>query len=49
MNLCARKGKIIMENETLNLNEADIHEVFDMEDDTEEDYYSYDDDSYCNL
>ena len=33
-----------MENETLNLNEADIHEVFDMEDDTEEDYYSYDDD-----
>ena len=33
-----------MENETLNLNEADIHEVFDMEDDTEEDYSSYDDD-----
>ena len=32
-----------MENETLNLNEADIHEVFDMEDNTEEDYFSYDD------
>ena len=33
-----------MEDETLNLNEADIHEVFDMEDNTEEDYFSYDDD-----
>ena len=32
-----------MENETLNLNEADIHEVFDVEDNTEEDYFSYDD------
>ena len=33
-----------MENETLNLNEADIHEVFDVEDNNEEDYFSYDDD-----
>ena len=33
-----------MENETLNLNEADIHEVFDIEDSAEEDYFSYDDD-----
>ena len=33
-----------MENETLNLNEADIHEVFEMEDNTEEDYFSYDND-----
>lgn len=33
-----------MENETLNLNEADIHEVFDMEDNNEENYFSYDDD-----
>lgn len=33
-----------MENETLNLNEADIHEVFDVEDNAEEDYFSYDDD-----
>ena len=32
-----------MENETLNLNEADIHEVFDVEDNNEEDYFSYDD------
>ena len=33
-----------MENETLNLNEADIHEVFDVEDNAAEDYFSYDDD-----
>ena len=33
-----------MEDETLNLNEADIHEVFEMEDNTEEDYFSYDND-----
>ena len=33
-----------MEDETLNLNEADIHEVFDVEDNAEEDYFSYDDD-----
>ena len=33
-----------MENETLNLNEADIHEVFDVEDNNEEDYFSYDND-----
>ena len=33
-----------MENETLNLNEADIHEVFDVEDNAEEDYFSYDND-----
>ena len=33
-----------MENETLNLNEADIHEVFDVEDNNEGDYFSYDDD-----
>ena len=33
-----------MEDETLNLNEADIHEVFDVEDNNEEDYFSYDDD-----
>lgn len=33
-----------MEDETLNLNEADIHEVFDVEDNVEEDYFSYDDD-----
>ena len=35
MNLCAKKEKIIVENETLNLNEADIHEVFDVEDNNE--------------
>lgn len=33
-----------MEDETLNLNEADIHEVFDVEDNVEEDYFSYDND-----
>lgn len=33
-----------MEDETLNLNEADIHEVFDVEDNAEEDYFSYDND-----
>lgn len=33
-----------MEDETLNLNEADIHEVFEMEDNAEEDYFSYDND-----
>lgn len=33
-----------MEDETLNLNEADIHEVFDVEDAAEEDYFSYDND-----
>ena len=33
-----------MEDEILNLNEADIHEVFEMEDNTEEDYFSYDND-----
>lgn len=33
-----------MEDETLNLNEADIHEVFDVEDNNEENCFSYDDD-----
>ena len=33
-----------MENETLNLNEADIHEIFNVEDNNEEDYFSYDND-----
>ena len=33
-----------MEDETLNLNEADIHEVFDVENNAEEDYFSYDND-----
>ena len=33
-----------MEDETLNLNEADIHEVFEVEDISEEDYFSYDND-----
>lgn len=33
-----------MEDEILNLNEADIHEVFEMEDNAEEDYFSYDND-----
>ena len=33
-----------MEDETLNLNEADIHEVFETEDNAEEDYFSYDND-----
>lgn len=33
-----------MEDEILNLNEADIHEVFDIEDNAEEDYFSYDND-----
>ena len=33
-----------MEDEILNLNETDIHEVFEMEDNAEEDYFSYDND-----
>ena len=38
-----------MEDETLNLNEADIHEVFEMEDNAAEDYFSYDDDDKKDL
>lgn len=40
----AKLEKSKVENEILNLNEADIHEVFEVEDVSEEDYFSYDND-----